>query len=395
MSQKHSVHVRRAIVIGGSLGGLFAALELRHIGWQVDVYERSPGQLESRGGGIVQQAEIAEVFERAGLDPDGPAGVVSAERVYLKRDGSVAHCMLMPQKQTSWGALWSAMRMRIPEGSYHAGKELRHVSQDATRAVAHFSDGSRADAELLVAADGGNSSVREQLLPEAVRQYAGYVAFRGLASERAVPREAADLLGERFVFYQQPGSQMLSYLVAAEDGSIVPGTRRFNWVWYRNADPRALHTLLTGHDGRVRDSGLPPGQLHPRALRELSAAAEEHLPPAYRALVAATPEPFVQAIFDLTVPTMALGRVALLGDAAFIPRPHVAASTSKAAANAIALARILEVAGDDVAGALAIWEASQLRLGENLHARGTMLGDRSQFPAGLRPYPADVRYHAS
>jgi 2-polyprenyl-6-methoxyphenol hydroxylase-like FAD-dependent oxidoreductase len=59
---------RRALIIGGSLGGLFAGNLLRQIGWDVDIFERSVDDLDSRGGGIVLQPEVIEVFRRAGLD---------------------------------------------------------------------------------------------------------------------------------------------------------------------------------------------------------------------------------------------------------------------------------------------------------------------------------------
>lgn len=61
---------RRAIVIGGSLAGLFTGTLLRSIGWQVDIYERSPHMLDSRGGGIVLQLDVIEAFQRAGILQD-------------------------------------------------------------------------------------------------------------------------------------------------------------------------------------------------------------------------------------------------------------------------------------------------------------------------------------
>ena len=87
----------------------------------------------------------------------------------------------------------------------------------------------------------------------------------------------------------------------------------------------------------------------------------------------------MQPILDLSVPKMYVDRAALIGDAAFIPRPHTAASTSKAASNAIALGEALQHHSDDVEAALAAWEPSQLYLGQRLEAHGQALGNRSQF----------------
>ena len=107
--------------------------------------------------------------------------------------------------------------------------------------------------------------------------------------------------------------------------------------------------------------------------------AREWLAPPLHALWEATREPFVQPILDLAVPRMVYGRVALVGDAAFIPRPHTAASTSKAAANAFALGRAIKAHPDDSDQALRAWEPGQLALGQQLESQGRRLGQRSQF----------------
>jgi 2,6-dihydroxypyridine 3-monooxygenase len=94
----------------------------------------------------------------------------------------------------------------------------------------------------------------------------------------------------------------------------------------------------------------------------------------------ATNEPFIQTIFDLSVPKMAFGRVCILGDAAFVPRPHTVASTSKAATNAMALANSITSSSNvNVIEALKRWEPSQLELGNFLKYLGVSLGNRSQF----------------
>ncbi len=94
----------------------------------------------------------------------------------------------------------------------------------------------------------------------------------------------------------------------------------------------------------------------------------------------ATKEPFIQTISDLSISQMTFGRVCILGDAAFVPRPHTAASTSKAATNAVALANtIANYSNMDVVEALKKWEPSQLELGNYLKYLGISLGNRSQF----------------
>ena len=96
-------------------------------------------------------------------------------------------------------------------------------------------------------------------------------------------------------------------------------------------------------------------------------------------VVVQTNEPFIQTIYDLSVPRMAFGRY-ILGDAAFVPRPHTAAGLSKAATNAVSLANsIANSSNVDVVEALKSWEPRQIELGNNLKNLGISLGNRSQF----------------
>ncbi|WP_051975234.1 FAD-dependent monooxygenase [Cupriavidus necator] len=94
-------------------------------------------------------------------------------------------------------------------------------------------------------------------------------------------------------------------------------------------------------------------------------------------VVCGAAQPFLQVIYDVEVPQMAFDRVCLIGDAAFVVRPHAAAGTAKAAADAWALAGALKRHGDVVA-ALADWEPRQLALGQQLLERTRRIGRRSQ-----------------
>src|SRR2546430_15042361 len=83
-------------------------------------------------------------------------------------------------------------------------------------------------------------------------------------------------------------------------------------------------------------------------------------------------EPILQPIYDLETPRMAFGRVAIIGDAAFVARPHVAAGVAKAADDAAALAAALEVEEDE--SALRRFEAERLPLGRRMIERARHLG---------------------
>ena len=107
----------------------------------------------------------------------------------------------------------------------------------------------------------------------------------------------------------------------------------------------------------------------------LRADARGLLAPQFNALVQKTKEPFVQAILDLAVPRMVFGHVLLLGDAAFVPRPHTAGGAAKAAANALALAQALQRSDRPIDTRLKEWEVLQLRAGRNLVDWGRRMGD--------------------
>ena len=374
---------QRAIIIGGSLSGLFAGILLRSIGWEVDIYERSPHALDSRGGGVVLQPEVLTAFQQADVAYEAPLGVVANERLYLERDGSIAQRLMMHQTLTSWNLLYGTMRRHFPIEHYHQGKILKDFQQVGEQVTAIFSDNTQETADLLIGADGPNSTVRKQLLPSYEPQYAGYVAYRGLVEESKPAPQVANLMRERFVFYQFPNSHILQYVIPGEDESLQPGERRFNWVWYVNYDESTeLATILTDKNGNRRDYSIPPGLMASDVEQQMRRYADQALARPFQQLVAATEEPFVQAILDLGVPQMAFNRIALVGDAAFIPRPHTAASVSKGAANAISLADALVAQNHNVSKALEAWETNQLRLGMHLWQAGQNLGERSQFSYG-------------
>ncbi|PZD73777.1 2,6-dihydroxypyridine 3-monooxygenase [Acaryochloris thomasi RCC1774] len=374
---------KRAIIIGGSLSGLFTGILLRSIGWEVDIYERSSHTLASRGGGVVLQPDVLAAFHQAGVAYEAPLGVIANERLYLEQDGSIAQRMMMHQTLTSWNLLYGTMRRHLPTEHYHQGKTLKTFQQEREQVTATFTDDTQDTASLLIGADGPNSTVRSQLLPSYEPSYAGYVAYRGLVDEAELDSVAANLMRERFVFFQFPNSHILQYVIPGENESLIPGERRFNWVWYVNYDEATeLASILTDKNGKRRDYSIPPGMMALDVEQQMRSYADQVLAPPFQQLVAATQEPFVQAILDLGVPQMAFDRVALVGDAAFVPRPHTAASVSKGAANAIALTEALTAQNHDVPKALDAWEANQLRLGMHLWKVGQELGERSQFKYG-------------
>ena len=373
---------KHAIVIGGSLAGLFAGILLHTIGWEVDIYERSPHKMDSRGGGVVLQSSVVEAFQRAGI-PCKHLGIVARERYYLERDGVIRKVPLC-QTLTSWNLLYTSLRQCFSDENYHQDKELTRFHQEGKHVVAFFADGTHKTGDLLVGADGLKSTVRQLLLPDYSPQYAGYVAYRGLVDEIDLDPTTAKIFTERFVFYQFQNSHILQYLIPGENNSLSSGERRFNWVWYVNCEEMVeLPRILTDREGKRRDYSIPPGMMAPDIENEMRSYANHVLVPPFQKLVSQTKAPFVQAILDLGIPRMVFGRVVLLGDAAFIPRPHTAASVSKAATNAIALADALFTHNHDIVGSLESWETEQLGVGMHFWKAGMDLGNSQQFMYGL------------
>jgi 2-polyprenyl-6-methoxyphenol hydroxylase-like FAD-dependent oxidoreductase len=369
----------RAVVIGGSLGGLFTATTLRAAGWRVDVFETSTNQLDSRGGGIVLQPDVLDALQFAGVALPDPPGVASGERIYLDRDDRRVEQLYMPQMQTSWSLLYRAMKEALPAESLHAGETFTDFRMNGEQIVAQFDGGRSEQADLLIGADGIRSTLRRRLLPEIVPAYAGYVAWRGLVEEPNLPLQAANTLRDRFTFQQGEEHSALAYLIPGDRDSTAVGERRWNWVWYRKYSREQLDRLLVDRHGQPRAFSLPPGSTKRADVAVLRDDAAALLAPTFRALVDSTDDPFMQPIVDLRSPRMVFGRAVLLGDAASVPRPHTAGSTAKAAANAHALARALSStwqSGVTIDAALKRWENQQLQRGRLMTDLGISLGDR-------------------
>jgi 2-polyprenyl-6-methoxyphenol hydroxylase-like FAD-dependent oxidoreductase len=367
---------RRAIVIGGSLGGLFTALCLRAIGWEVDIFERSPQWLDSRGGGLVLQPDVLDALRFAGVSHPLELGVPSRDRIFLNRAGQVIQRMLMPQTQIAWSVLYSLMKAALPAGSIHGGEAFTGLTQAGDEVTATFASGRTERGALLVGADGPHSTVRQVLVRDSAPAYAGYVAWRGLLAEPDLGPAADALLDDVFAFQDGREHQMLTYFIPGEDGATRRPERRLNWVWYRKlpAGP-LLDEALTDKNGFKRPYSIPPGALKPADADVLRAAATEQLAPVFESLVASTAEPFMQLIQDYQAPRMVFGRAILLGDAAFVARPHTGAGAGKAAGNALALGLALRAHGQRTDAGLAEWQHEQWNAGMQLTRWGISLGE--------------------
>jgi len=365
----------RALIIGGSLGGLLAANLLARRGWDVEVFEQASGELAGRGAGIISHPELFHALQIIGVLLDDGYGVDIPLRGTFDRNGAVLATLASQQLFTTWGRLYQLLKAAFPDERYHFGHSLESLVQDAGGVNAHFANGSAARGDLLVGADGIRSAVRAQLAPEAQLLYAGYVGWRGLADENAVSPAAHRDLSDKLAFCLPPREMMLCYPVAGFANSTRPGERCFNFVWYRPADAvRELPRLCTDAGGKHHGMSIPPPLIDPGIVAEMRRAADQLLAPQIAEIVRLARQPFFQPIFDVESPHMAFGRVALLGDAAFVARPHVGMGVTKGAGDALALAGCLDRGNGDVAAALKEYEARRRNFNRAVVARGRELG---------------------
>jgi len=355
------------------MSGLLSGLLLRRGGWDVDIYERVESALSGRGAGIVAQRELIERLRKLGLATD-QLGVAITTRKILDRQGRFTEECECPQVLTAWERVYRLLRDAFPAERYHRGRGLARFTQSPDKVTAYFSNGESIEADLLVGADGIRSTVRQQVAPEIVPLYAGYSAWRALIAESDFPPDVHRDLFEFMVFGLPRGEQFLGYPVAGPDNDLRAGHRRYNVVWYRPADERTkLPWLLTDDSGVTHAISIPPPLIRREVIAEMRADAERLLGPQFRAVARLMDEPILQPIYDLESERMAFGRVAIVGDAAFVARPHVAAGVSKAADDAAALAEALAVESD-VPRALMLFERARLAENHRIIERARHLG---------------------
>lgn len=292
----------------------------------------------------------------------------------------------------------------MPPPEPHHGNAAHHhdrtvtsvgLSADKSRVIVHWQSTSTPsligtiEADRVVGADGPSSTIRSCFAPEVQRTYAGYCALRGTVLESAVAPSTHSTFAERFTFFHGPGVQILAYLIPGRNGTVTPGERLINFVWYKNfpAGSEGLERIMTDRTGVRRKITIPPGMTSPEAWEEQRTAARELLPPQFAEIVLKTRKPFVQAVTDVLSPEHEFlgGKVVLIGDALAGFRPHTVASTSQAALDAMLLA-------DFVAGKIGReeWKRETMGFARYIQRRGVEMGERSQKEAlGLEEYIRD------
>jgi 2-polyprenyl-6-methoxyphenol hydroxylase-like FAD-dependent oxidoreductase len=360
-----------AVIIGGSMSGLFSAAYLRQIGWEVEVYERSAVPLIGRGAGITTHPELLAALEACGAGTE-VLGIEVEKRVTLDRAGRVIAEKPLRQLMTSWDRLQQLLQRNVPAASYHLDHELVRLEQDGREARAHFANGRVERADLLIGGDGIRSQVRARVAPEVQPIYAGYYIWRGAPNEADLGPEARRIF-PWYTFYLPERQQVLGYPIAGLGNALEPGRRRYNFIWYRVGDADQLREMCVDEHGRQHEHSVPPPLVRKSLVAQMRAEAADIMPPALLDALNKIPQPFFTPVYDFNSPTLVYGRVALVGDAAGSSRPHMGFGVSKAGDDARALAQAL-AEHDDIDTALARYDAARQPVGERIVQHGRLLG---------------------
>jgi 2-polyprenyl-6-methoxyphenol hydroxylase-like FAD-dependent oxidoreductase len=364
---------RRAIVTGGSMSGLFTAALLYRIGWDVDVYERSPVELVGRGAGITTHPELLDVLELSGAGTRD-LGVEVEKRILIDREGRVIGERPLRQILTSWDRLQRLLRCLVPESRYHLGRSFAGFDQDGAGVTVRFVEGGTERADLLVGADGFRSSVRGVVAPEVQPVYAGYSIWRGAPAETALAPETHRAIFPDFTFFLPERQQVIGYPIAGLDNELQPGRRRYNFIWYRVVDENELKDMCRDAEGRQHEYSIPPGLIRGDIIAAMRRDAQEIMAPPFLDVLGKIERPFFTPIYDFASPRMVFGRVALVGDAAANSRPHMGFGVAKAGEDAKGLADALLAHEGDIDAGLAAFEALRQPIGERVMLHGRKLG---------------------
>lgn len=368
----------RVAVVGGSIAGCTAAIELSRVGHQVTVIERSRGGLKGRGAGIGTPIETFRTLVSRDLISEAtPRFEVSEHPLVGRSDandrlGHRALTLPLSMALLNWRDLWSQLRARVPASDYVEGRTITGAKQVSDGVTITSPDGWSETYDLVLFADGYRSMGRRALFPHAELTYRGYVLWRGVLSERRLPdSEPLETALYRLHYKGLPGNAVF-YFVPGEGGSTDVGKRWVNWACYLPVAAEALPDFLVDRNGQRQEHSLPPGSMRIAEEDRLKGVMADHLPSYFADIIAASVDTFVQPIFSVAVPAYARGRMALLGDAGAVAPPFTGSGVFKAMMNAVELATAL-AERSSVDEALARWSAEQTERGRRLGALGDQM----------------------
>jgi salicylate hydroxylase len=323
------------IVVGGGIGGLFAANALHQRGIDVTVYEQATA-LSEVGAGVQLTPNSVRQLQRIGVGAEvDRRGAVDSERSqYFRHDGSPI-APITTTDSHGWNAVMGMHRAdliemlaaSLPDDMVRTGRRCVAFEQDELAARVTFADGTTAEADVVVAADGLHSRLQHHVVEPSIPLYSGSVAYRGLVSRQRIPWWPAD----EIQLWMGPSRHFLTYPVRA--GEMI------NWVAFIPADES------------LAESWSAPGD--PAVLRREFAGWDERV----EQLIAHLEVVYGWGLYDREpLARWTNGRLTLLGDAAHPMLPHVGQGANQAMEDGMALATVLSAAPDRPLAALAAYE---------------------------------------
>ena len=327
----------RAVVVGGGLGGMAAAVALMRAGIDVQVYEQAR-RLTEVGAGVSLAPNGLRMLERLGVGEGiGRVGARYASVELLLSDGRPVrhepHEFVQPGRNVGIhrADLLALLAGQLAPGTVRTGRRCTGLLQETGSATVGFADGTTATADVVIGADGMHSVLRGFVVEPAEPVFSGVVAYRGLVPRLdGYPDSTMRMWageGKHFLVYPVRAGQLLNYV------GFVPSDTSVHESWSAPGDPVALAAHFTGWD------------------------------PVVGKVVAAVSEPggsgFRWGMYDRApLPRWSSGRLTLLGDAAHPMLPHLAQGVNQALEDAVALATLLGAcAGQaDVPRALTAYE---------------------------------------
>jgi len=338
------------------MAGLSAGIALACKGFETEIFERSSIDMQNRGAGLVIQPEMRDYMLRHHITTPELFGTSASQTQYLDASGAVVQKYYNGFPAfTSWSHVWRQLKSFYPENKYHFNHQLRSISDKSDRIEVTFTNGRKVQGDLLIGADGYESVVRSFLYPTVKPRYAGYTVYRGLVAEDKLSAEERAFFEDKMTFYNPLRSVIIAYMVPGENGELIKGKRQLNWAWAANKTQVELEAIMLDKNSVQRHFSVPQGLLSEESVGLLRQQSVDALPSRFSEIIRKTQSPFAQAIVDLSVPEMYRDRTVLIGDAAFVVRPHTASGTAKASKDAIELAEQLSGSPDQIGDALRRW----------------------------------------
>ena len=380
----------RVLIVGGGIGGLFAANALLKHGLEVSVYEQAPA-LGEVGAGVYITPNSVRQLERVGLGAavEKWGARVGPKSHYFRHDGTPI-APVQVTDASGWNANFGMHRAdlvdflaaALPAGVVHCGHRAVGFEEKGGLARVRFANGATAEADVVVGADGIHSELRPYVFPPSKPVFHGTIAYRGLVSRERLPGWPMDRWqmwagpSKHFLVFPVRHGEMVNYV------GFVPADEEMKESWSAAGNPDVLRAEFEGWDPRIGS-----------VLRQVDQC-------------------FRWALYDREpLPTWSKGRLTLLGDAAHPMLPHLGQGANQSIEDGMALASILsQLDNARVPAALAAYErlrrerVAQVQLGARQHGlrvdsayadlarRDAELAAHAEFRAQLYSY--DVVPHA-